>query len=79
MKHPKKKLLWSFKFSGVGTLTPFEGMANSARFTILVKQIVTRDMQKAFSEGEVLFQQDLAPCCMFKQFKKVFHEAEITI
>ena len=60
VKHPEKKMFWGcFSFSGVGTLSPIEGMMNSARYTELIRRKVTRDMQRAFPEGGGVFQQDL--------------------
>ena len=44
-------MFWGcYSFSGVGTLSPIEGMMNSARYTELIRRTVTRNMQRAFPE-----------------------------
>ena len=70
-------MLWDcFGFSGcLVTLTPIEGMMNSAYYSKLIRRTVSCDMQRAFPEGEGVFQQDLAPCHTSKQVKKVFKAA----
>ena len=68
-----------FRFSGVGTLAPIEGMMNSARYTELIQPTIIRDMQRAFPEGGGIFQQDLAPCHTSQQVKRVFRQADIKV
>ena len=48
---------------------------NSAYYSKLIRRTVSCDMQRAFPEGEEVFQQDLAPCHTSKQVKKVFKAA----
>ena len=44
-----------------------------------IRRKVVRDMQTAFPDGEVIFQQDMAPCHAAKKVKKVFQENQIKI
>ena len=50
-------------------------MMNSARYSELIRQTVTREIRNHSLKTE----EYLAPSGMFEQVKKTFHEAEINV
>ena len=80
VKHPAKKMFWGcFSFKGVGSLFPVQGMMKSDQYIEVIQRRVIPDMQKAFSNGNDTFQQDLAPCHSSKQVNKFFSDHSISV
>ena len=80
VKHPAKKMFGGcFSFKGVGSLFPVQGMMKSDQYIEVIQQRVIPDMQKAFSNGNGIFQQDLAPCHSSKKVKKIFFDHSISV
>jgi len=60
--------LGCFSYKGVRSLFPAQGMMKSDQYIEVLQRRLIPDMQKAFSCGEGIFQQNLAPChCSEKQ------------
>ena len=52
---------------------------NADKYIEVIQCKVVKDMERAFSNGEGIFQQDLAPCHTAKKVKKFFEENHIKI
>ena len=72
-KHPPKKMFWvcCFTLNGTGRLCPSEDMMNSTKYLEFGKNLVPT-IQKLFSDGNGIFQQDNAPCHSSKKCKHFF-------
>ena len=80
VKHPVKYMFWgSFSFKGIGSLFPVEGIMNANKYIEVIQRKMVRDMERAFSNGEGIFQYDLAPCHTAKKVKKFFEENYIKV
>ena len=54
-------------------------MMKSDQYIEVIQQRVIPDMQKAFSSGNGIFQQDLASCHSSKKVKKIFSDHSISV
>ena len=73
-KHPPKKMFWGcFTLNDTGRLCTNEGMngkqLNTWKF---LEQDLVSTMQKSFSDGNGIFQQNNAPCHTSKKCKHFF-------
>jgi len=59
---PQKNVWGCFSYRVVGSLFPVQGMMKSDQNIEVVQRRLIPDMQKDFSSGEGVFQQNLAPC-----------------
>jgi len=53
-------------------------MQSDQSIEVLQRRLIP-DMQKAFSSGEGIFQQDLAPCHCSKKVKKFLYDNKIAV
>lgn len=73
VKHPQKKMFWGcFSYVGTGSLVPIEGMMNSLKYKELLEQKLATELKKVNPDGNVIFQQDSAPCHKSKLIMKYF-------
>jgi transposase len=80
VKHPQKRMFWgSFCYKGVGSLRPIMGIMNADRYIDVVNNNIQKDMKEAFTGGNGIFQQDLAPCHRAKKVRKLFREKNIRL
>ena len=63
-KHPPKKMFW-----GCFNLNGSEGMMNPIKYTEILKKNLVSAMQKSFSDGNGISQQDNSPCHALKKCK----------
>lgn len=80
VKHPQKKMFWGcFGYDGVGPLHPVDGMMQSQQYVDVLQRRLLPELQKRFSDGSGIFQQDLAPCHTSKMVKGFMNQKQIKV
>ena len=76
-KHSQKKMFWGcFTLNDTGRLCTSEGMMKSTKYQEILEKDLVSTMQKSFSDGNGIFQQDKAPCHTSKN-ANIFLKIEI--
>lgn len=79
-KHPPKVMFWGcFTAFGPETLHPIDGMMNSTKYIDVLKRFLIPMARRRFPDGDVQFQQDLAPCHNSKLTKTFFINEKLTV
>jgi hypothetical protein len=64
-------MFWGcFTFTGPSSLIPIEGMINSEKYSDILKCGVVQIMEENLSNGDGIFQHDLAPCHASRKVRK---------
>ena len=72
-KHPPKKMFWGcFTFNDTGRLCTSKGMIKPTKYLEILEKDLVPTMQKSFSDGNGIFQQNNAPCHTSKKCKHFF-------
>ena len=78
MKHTPKEILWGcFSSFRVRSFILVEGITNSDKFIDKIERKVILDIKRVFSNGDEIFQQDLAPCHSLRKVKVIFRKYKL--
>lgn len=73
-------MFWGcFSYHGVGPLVPVEGMMKSDQYENIITERMKPELEKRFSSGNGIFQQDLAPCHTSKKMKEYFARNRVNV